>query len=117
MQEGGATSSGPSLVSMTASRRIRAGKWTTPRAWYSATLPNAIRSFTPWARPRRVTARRSPMEVRPPELGGVVVPDHVGVVVVAVQAQRLTDRRVAGPVPGAAPGGPAVRTQRLVPTG
>ena len=44
----------------------------------------------------------------PPQLAGLVVPDHVGGVVVAVRAQRLAEFGVLAAVPGEAGGGAAV---------
>ena len=45
----------------------------------------------------------------PPQLAGLVVPDHVGGVVVAVRAQRLAELGVVAGVAGEAGGGTAVR--------
>ena len=53
----------------------------------------------------------------PPQFAGLVVPHHVGGVVVTVGAQRLAECRVVAGVPGEAVGGAAVRTDREVTAG
>ena len=52
-----------------------------------------------------------------PQFPGGVVPDDVGLVVIAVRAQRLPEHRVAGAVPGEAGYGPAVRAGLRVAAG
>jgi hypothetical protein len=51
-------------VGSRASRRSKAWKWMSPRAWYSATLANARRSVTPWVLPSLARARLVAMVVR-----------------------------------------------------
>ena len=95
-----------------ASRRMTAWKWTTPRAWYSATLTYRMRS----ARAESLGDAREAGELAgqvggepAPQVTGAGVEQHRGLVVVAVAAHRPAEPGIVFDVAGRAGDVAAVR--------
>ena len=92
---------------------MTAWKWTTPRAWYSATLTNRMRTRARsvfWVMPGQAGEVAGQVGDEPaPQVGRVGVEQHRGLVVVAVGAHRLAEPGVGLDVAGRAGDVAAVR--------
>ena len=99
-QRGGVAGRGGWQSSPGASRRMMAWKWTTPRAWNSATLTNRTRDLLAQGllgEAGQAGQLAGQVDGEPaPQFGGVGVEQDVPGVVVAVRAQRLAERGSSG---------------------